>query len=152
MAAFVLVSMPFKIARMILTVVLLGGAALSFALDWSPNHLLNPAWHPHARFHAAQLLFFHAGIALTGTWMLWRQSREPLVAATAAALMAGSFWVPLFFITSVLPGSNVWPGGPETIPRIAGHAFYPNLAVAAAFLIVIVGAWRLSGLRRGSTA
>jgi hypothetical protein len=136
--------MQLKLARVILTVVLLGGAVISFVLDWSPNHLLNPAWHPHARFHAAQLLFFHAGVALTGTWLLWRKSKEPLVAVAAAALMASSFWMPLFFITSVLPGSNVWPGGPETIPHIAGYLFYPNLAVAGAFLFVIVGSWWLA--------
>jgi hypothetical protein len=39
---------------------------------------------------------------------------------------------------------DVWPSGPETIPHIAGYAFYPNLAVAAAFLFVIVGTWWLS--------
>jgi Family of unknown function (DUF6640) len=144
--------MPFKIARVLLTMVLLGGAAASFALDWSPNHLLNPAWHPHARFHVAQFLFFHAGVALTGTWLLWRRSKEPLVAATSAALLAASFWTPLFFVTTVLPGSNVWPGGPETIPHIAGYTFYPNLAVAVAFLFVIAGSWYLSRLRHRAVA
>ena len=89
--------MQFKIAKVMLTLVLLGGAASSFVLDWSPNHLLNPAWHPHARFHVAQLLFFHAGVALTGTWLLWRKSKEPLVAVWAATLIAASFWMPLFF-------------------------------------------------------
>jgi hypothetical protein len=134
--------MQFKIAKVMLTLVLLGGAASSFVLDWSPNHLLNPAWHPHARFHVAQLLFFHAGVALTGTWLLWRKSKEPLVAVWAATLIAASFWMPLFFITSVLPGSNVWPSGPETIPHLAGYVFYPNLAVAAAFLVVTCfGCW-----------
>ena len=35
-----------------MTFVLVIQAALGFALDWSGNHLLNPLWHPHARFHA----------------------------------------------------------------------------------------------------
>ena len=133
-----------RTARVLLTLILLGGAISAFVLDWSSNHLLNPAWHPHARFHGAQLLFLHAGVSLTGVWLLWRKSREPQVAITAAALIAASFWTPLFYITSVLPGSNVWPGGPETIPHIAGYAFYPNLAVGAAFLAVTLGAWWLS--------
>jgi hypothetical protein len=136
--------MQLKLARVVLTAVLLGGAVLSFVLDWSPNHLLSPAWHPHAKFHAAQLLFFHAGVALTGTWLLWRKSREPHTAIAASAMMAASFWLPLFFITSVLPGSSVWPGGQETIPHLAGHAFYPNLAVASIFLFVIFGSWWLA--------
>jgi len=133
-----------SIARVILTVVLLGGAVLSFWLDWSANHLLSPAWHPHAKFHAAQLLFLHGGVSLTGTWLLWRRSKEPQVAITAAALIAASFWSPLFYITTLLPGSNVWPGPPETIPHLAGHRFYPNLAVAAVFLVVTFAAWCLA--------
>jgi hypothetical protein len=50
-----------KVARMLMTSVLLGGSLLSFVLDWSSNHLLNPLWHPHARFHGALLLFLFAG-------------------------------------------------------------------------------------------
>lgn len=67
-------------------------AALSFALDWSANHLLNPAWHGHARFHGALLLFLLAGVSLTGVWLLWRDSKEPDVAVKAAALISASFW------------------------------------------------------------
>jgi len=136
-----------RLARLVLTAVLVGGAALAFALDWGSNHLLNPAWHPHARFHAAQLLFLNAGVSLTGVWLLWRKSTEPQVALTAAALIAASFWSPLFYITSVLPGSSVWPGPSDTIPHIAGYAFYPNLAVAAVFLAITFGAWWLGRSR-----
>ena len=136
--------MRLKLARLILTGVLLLGAALSFALDWSANHLLNPAWHGHARFHGALLLFLLAGVSLTGVWLLWRDSKEPDVAVKAAALISASFWTPLFYITSVLPGSTAWAGDPNAIPHLAGFTFYPNLAVAAAFLLMTATAWRLS--------
>ncbi len=135
--------MRLKLARLILTGVLLLGAALSFALDWSANHLLNPAWHGHARFHGALLLFLLAGVSLTGVWLLWRDSKEPDVAVKAAALISASFWTPLFYITSVLPGSTAWAGDPNAIPHLAGFTFYPNLAVAAAFLLMTATAWRL---------
>ena len=46
-----------KLAKIIMTIVLAAGSVSSFMLDWSPNHLLNPLWHPHARFHGALLLF-----------------------------------------------------------------------------------------------
>ena len=130
-----------RIARVLLTVILVGGAVAAFLLDWSSNHLLSPAWHPHAKFHAAQLLFLHAGVSLTGVWLLWRKSTEPHVAITAAALIAASFWTPLFYITSLLPGSTAWAGNPEAIPHIAGFTFYPNLAVAGAFLLLTAGGW-----------
>lgn len=132
-----------QIARLILTVVLALGAILSFVLDWSANHLLNPAWHAHARFHGALLLFLLAGVSLTGLWLLWRDSREPEVAIRAAALISASFWTPLFYITSVLPGSTAW-AGTSAVPRIASWTFYPNLGVAAGFLALTTVAWWLA--------
>ena len=141
--------MRLKLARFILTGVLLLGAALSFALDWSANHLLNPAWHGHARFHGALLLFLLAGVSLTGVWLLWRDSKEPDVAVKAAALISASFWTPLFYITSVLPGSTAWAGDQNAIPHLAGFTFYPNLAVAAAFLCVTATAWGLGASATG---
>ena len=135
--------MRLTIARIILTGVLLVGAALSFVLDWSANHLLNPAWPGHARFHGALLLFMLAGVSLTGVWLLWRDSKEPDVAVTVAALISASFWTPLFYITSVLPGSTAWAGDPQPAPHLAGVTFYPNLAVAAAFLLLTGAAWIL---------
>ena len=74
-----------RVAKILMTFVLLGGSLLSFVLDWSPNHLLNPLWHPHARFHGALLLFLVAGVSMTGTWLLWRRSKEPKVAFQVAA-------------------------------------------------------------------
>jgi hypothetical protein len=56
-----------RIDKLLLTFVLTGGAVLSFALDWSTNHLLNPLWHPHARYHSAILLFLFAGVASVAT-------------------------------------------------------------------------------------
>ncbi|MEA2539959.1 MAG: hypothetical protein QOH35_1325 [Acidobacteriaceae bacterium] len=68
-----------KVGKLLLTFVLMSGALMSFVLDWSRNHLLNPLWHPHARYHAAILLFLFAGVASVATWLLWRSSREPFV-------------------------------------------------------------------------
>ncbi len=138
---FVMSTMRTLAARLLLTLVLAGGAISSFVLDWSPNHLLNPAWVGHARFHGALLLFFLAGVSLTGIWLLWRRSNEPHVGITAAALISASFWTPLFYITSVVPGSTAWAGNPAAIPHVAGRVFYPNLAVAAGFLAVTAAAW-----------
>ncbi|HZP03705.1 MAG TPA: DUF6640 family protein [Terracidiphilus sp.] len=125
-----------RLARWILTFVLMGGSILSFVLDWSPNHLLNPLWHPHARFHGALLLFLLAGVSMMGTWLLWRRSREPEVAFKVAAILAVSYWTPLFFIPFLLPSSTWWAGIPGHEPRLDGVAFYPNLAVAGMFLLL----------------
>ncbi|MSV35832.1 MAG: hypothetical protein EXQ47_09575 [Bryobacterales bacterium] len=63
-----------RIGRWLLTLVLVGGAAMSCAFDWSGNHLLHPLWHPHARYHAAALIslsywtpFFYVPLFLPGS-------------------------------------------------------------------------------------
>jgi len=139
-----------KVARLVLSVVLVTGVVASFALDWSANHLLNPAWHGHARFHGALLLFFLAGVSLTALWMLWRKTREPEVAMTVAAAVSASFWTPLFYITSILPGSTAWAGDPNAVPTIAGHVFLPNLVVAGGFLPSTAVAWTIGRSSRSS--
>src|ERR1700712_2821159 len=105
-------------SKILLTIVLVGGSLMSFLLDWSRNHLLNPLWHPHARYHAAILLFFFGGVAATGAWLLWRKSKEPRVAITAAALLSASYWTPYFFVPYLLKQSSFWAGIPGREPHI----------------------------------
>jgi hypothetical protein len=124
--------------RLFMTLILVTQAVLGFALDWRSNHLLNPLWVPHARFHGALLLFLLAGVSATGVWLLWRKSKEPEVALKAAALISAAFWTPFFYITFLLPSSSPWAGSPKPVPRIAGHLFYPNIATAGVFLVLIV--------------
>jgi hypothetical protein len=131
--------------------VLVAGTIASFVLDWRPNHLLNPLWHPHARYHGALLLFMLAGVSATGIWLLWRESAEPEIALRAAAFLSLSFWTPLFYITSILPGSTTWAGTPETDPRLSGSFVTPNLEVAALLVLINLAALWLS-LRKTAIA
>ncbi|MBI2687819.1 MAG: hypothetical protein HYX27_16030 [Acidobacteria bacterium] len=127
-----------NLARLLLSLILAATTVASFILDWSPNHLLNPLWHPHARFHGALLLFLLAGVSTTAIWLLWRDSAEPAVAVRAAAMLSLSFWTPLFYITSVLPGSTSWAGMPGADPRLTGSLVTPNLIVAAVFVALTI--------------
>jgi hypothetical protein len=132
-----------RMGKMLMTAILAIQVVLGFVLDWSSNHLLNPLWHPHARFHGALLLFLLSGVSATGIWLLWK-SKEPELAIKAAAFISISFWSPFFYITLLLPGSTLWAGDPNTIPHIAGNVFYPNVAVAGLFLMLTAWAWYLS--------
>jgi hypothetical protein len=123
-----------QLGRVLLTVVLAATTVASFVLDWSANHLLNPLWHPHARFHGALLLFLLAGVSATGIWMMWRRSSEPEVGLRAAALLSLSFWTPLFYVERVLTGSTSWAGAAAADPRLSGSWVTPNLIVAAGFV------------------
>jgi len=131
-------------ARVLMTVILAGGSLLSFVLDWSPNHLLNPLWHPHARFHGALLLFLLAGVSAMGVWLLWRRSPEPELAFKIGLIISVSYWTPLFYIPFLLPSSSWWAGRPGAEPRFDGMTVYPNLLVAAVFLAASVLAYWLS--------
>ncbi|MBS1809406.1 MAG: hypothetical protein JST84_14705 [Acidobacteria bacterium] len=131
-----------SLAKVTLTGVLAAGVISSFILDWSPNHLLHPAWHPHARFHGALLLFFLAGVSAVAIWLLWRQSQEPKLAIKIASLIAASFWLPLFYIPFLLPSSTWWAGEVGKEPHYLGKIIYPNLVTAGIFLLLIViGLW-----------
>src|SRR5216684_2920169 len=131
-----------QLAKIIMTILLAAGSVSSFMLDWSPNHLLNPLWHPHARFHGALLLFLLAGVSGTSIWLLWRKSTEPEIAVRVAACVSLSFWTPLFYITSLLPGSTSWAGATDKDPRLTGSLFTPNMVVAALFVLLsVVGLW-----------
>jgi hypothetical protein len=127
-----------------MSVVLVVTTIASFVLDWSGNHLLNPLWHPHAKFHGALLLFMLAGVSATGLWMLWRPSREPEVAVRTTAMLSLAFWTPLFYITTLLPGSTSWAGAADADPRLHGSVVTPNLLVAAVFVAVNLAVLTLS--------
>ena len=122
-------------------------AILGFVLDWEPNHLLNPLWHPHARFHGGLLLFLLAGVSGTGLWLLWRESKEPEVGRKAAALISLSFWTPFLYVGAIVPGATPWAGIAASVPHIAGYVFYPNVAVAVLFQALTIIAWRMSVYR-----
>lgn len=132
-----------RAGRILLTFVLLGGSMMSFLLDWSPNHLLNPLWHPHARYHSAILLFLFAGVALTSTWLLWRRTSEPHTAFTAAALLSLSYWTPFFYVPLLLKPASYWAGIPGHEPHILGLLVYPNLVVVGLFVGLTFLGWRL---------
>jgi cation transport ATPase len=139
------------IAKVLMTFVLMGGSVLSFVLDWSPNHLLNPLWHPHARFHGALLLFLLAGVSVTATWLLWRRSKEPEIAFVVAAAISAAYWTPLFYIPLILPSSTWWAGRAGAEPHLDGMVFYPNLAVAGMFLLMTGVAYRLAKIGLADT-
>jgi len=138
-----------KLGKYLLTFVLAAQAVMGFVLDWRENHLLNPEWQGHARFHGGLLLFLLAGVSGAGLWLMWRKSKEPEVALKAAALISLSFWTPFLYVGAVVPGATPWAGIPGSVPHIAGYVFYPNIAVAVVFQLVTVAAWRMS---RGITA
>lgn len=123
-----------RFCRWLMSAILVVSTVASFALDWRENHLLNPEWHPHARFHGGLLLFFLAGVSAVGLWVLWRKSPEPAAGVRIVGWLAVAYWTPLFYAQALVPGSSLWAGIPGHEPRLGGYIVYPNLVVAGVFI------------------
>ena len=129
-----------KLGKFILGFVLVIGAVVSTAVDWNATHLFNPAWHPHARFHDALFLALLDGTTLIVLWLLWRPSREPAVAVTAATLFSLAVWTPFFYIEALIPGTSLLASADVPLLTLGSLRLPPNLVVAIVFaLLTLVG-------------
>lgn len=62
------------------------GVIMLMGIGWTGAHVFNPDWHPHGRFHAAQLVSFVTAMSVLDFLLVWRHSQESrfvMVAATA---------------------------------------------------------------------
>ena len=131
-----------KLGKLILTFVLVVGAIVPTLNDFSGDHLFNPAWHPHARFHGALFVFFLDAMSLVVLWLLWRPSPEPDVGVKVAALFAAAAWTPFFYIEKLVPGTSLIASEAMPILKIGGMSFAANLIVAIVlFSLTVIGYW-----------
>jgi hypothetical protein len=137
------------LGKSILSFVLVVGAVVSTAVDWNTTHLFNPAWHPHARFHDALFLLFLNAMSLVVLWLLWRQSKEPEIGVTVAALFSAAVWTPFFYIEALIPGTSLLASDNVPVLTVGAMTFPPNLVIAAVlFLLTVIG----YGLARDASA
>ncbi|WP_375429153.1 hypothetical protein [uncultured Sphingomonas sp.] len=109
--------------------------------DTGSTHLFNPLWHPHARFHLAQMLAMLTIMVATGLWLLARGGRPGVIAA-AALLIA--FWSPMLWISFVLPGLSPLAGPSIPVLRLGGLTIYVNILLAAVGTAWALIGWRLA--------
>ena len=93
------------VGKSLLSFLLVGGAAVSVAVDANDSHLFNPSWHPHAVFHDVVLLGYLSLASVWALWLLWRRSAEPRVALLTAASVPAFFWG-MFPVAWAFPGSS----------------------------------------------
>jgi hypothetical protein len=137
------------LGRSLLSLVIVASVAAVFGFTWNGSHVFNPEWHPHARFHAAQIAGIAAAGSVVGLWLVWRRSPEPRVATLAVAAAAVCFWGAEFFAFFV-PGTSPSPdlANPNTF-RLLGFEVYGNLFFAGAMIALSVLACLLTGAAGG---
>lgn len=136
------------IGRLLLTLVLLATivAEIGFTwIGWTGEHIFNPAWHPHARFHAVQLSSFVILLSLMSLWLVWQRSLEPRIIILAVTALMVFFWG-AEFIAAAVPGTSPNPilSEPNTFSlfgfQVHGNLFFSTVMIA----LSVLGYWLAS--------
>lgn len=82
------------------------------------QHIYNPAWPPHAKFHDAQVILMGVGNAIVALTLLFSSRKISPARLVLAGSIAGMYWFAALF-GSLLPGT-AW-----TDPEFAKSWPYP---------------------------
>ena len=132
--------------RLLLSAIAIAAGLGGFLADWSPTHLLNESWPPHARFHNAQTMSAGAFMAVLALFFLWRRAGDHSTNMLAAVLFAGgTYWT--------MAAAFLFPGVAWTDPEFLqpGQSLdrfpAPQLVMdAVATALVALAAWLLRPL------
>ena len=130
-----------KIAKTLLSVLVVVSTLVSVVVDWNASHVFNPDWHPHGRFHDVMLLTLLVAFIPILLWLLWRKSKEPEVAVKVTTAILVTFWGS-FYINLLIPGTSPAANVEELPPSLLGIPLYPNMVVAAIIIVLsLIGYW-----------
>ena len=130
-----------KLAKILLSVLVVVSTLVSLVVDWNSSHVFNPDWHPHGRFHDVMLLTLLVALVPLLLWLLWRNSPEPEVAVKVTTAILLAFWGS-FYINLLVPGTTPAANLEELLPSLLGLPLYPNMVVAAIIIILaLIGYW-----------
>lgn len=118
---------------------------------WDAEHIGNPLWHPHAKFHAVQLWVLMMTASIVGITVLWRthhafaeQRHRSLVTLALVLAVPLAFWIGEFVAWPV-PGTDVRPDleSPNTFPLL-GFDVYGNAFGAVIVITLFVSGYALA--------
>jgi hypothetical protein len=88
------------IARILLTITVLGYGLVTIKADFNNTHATNPAWTPHARFHVVWQVLSYSGIGLIALYLIWSGGPAALehlfLAAAFGVAIYGAFFLTVF--------------------------------------------------------
>ena len=89
------------IARILLTLTVLGYAAVTIKADFNKTHATNPKWTPHARFHVVWQILSYSGVGLIALYLIWSDGPNPIerlyLAAAISAAIYGAFFAAVWW-------------------------------------------------------
>ena len=84
-------------AKLLLTLTVLGYAAVTIKADFNNTHATNPKWTPHARFHLVWQVLSYSGVGLIALYLIWIDGPNPMerlyLAAAISAAVYGAFFI-----------------------------------------------------------
>jgi hypothetical protein len=99
------------------------------------QHIKNPRWPPHAKFHNAQSILMGLCLGVVAIVLLFRESPVSRSGLLLAAVLASVYWV-CIFAAPVFPGTAfVDPEFATTAPRPMG---LPAQLVIGLFLVAML--------------
>jgi hypothetical protein len=88
------------VARILLTLTVLGYALVTIKADFNKTHATNPKWTPHARFHVVWQILSYAGVGLVALYLIWSDGPAPLerlyLAAALSVAIYGAFFAAVY--------------------------------------------------------
>jgi hypothetical protein len=141
------------VARILLTLTVLGYSLGTIKADFNKTHATNPAWTPHARFHVVWQILSYSGIGLIALYLIW--SGGPVaferlwLAVALGVAVYGAFFLTVF--ARSLYGGNLYdqngylPFHPPIGPKhwqwdVNVTAFTTASAVLLAAILALVAA------------
>lgn len=125
----------------------IGGFLADFVIwETARQHMKNPAWLPHAKFHNAQTMLMGIGLGLLGGLSLFAFRPLTLPGFLIASGAASLYWISMI-LAPLFPGT-AWsdPEFKTTTPRVFG--LHPQQVLAYTAIGILVLALLLSGLWR----
>lgn len=86
------------LASILITVAVVGYAAVPIVADFNATHATNPKWMPHARFHVVWQVLSYSGVGLIALALIWAPGPLPAARLYLAAALSAAIYIS-FFVT-----------------------------------------------------